>query len=340
MKKSLAIGAFCAVLFLIFSYPLLFRFSSSVFGDPQWPFDTYGTLYSIWWLKTAFLNGWNPDINTLLGHPFSVNLTHLPQQPLLTYPLMLFALIGGEIFAYNLYALICFALTGGVMAALCYYCTRNTLGSFLGAIIFTFSPNHMLQTMSHLGLSCIQWIALFVLSWLLLWEKRSWKTILFCTISICLLFLSNYYYFYFSLYFVICFFVMALGTVKRFPWSQYMKSLCLVGVFCALLLAPNIIKIAGTFFSVKSTSQAQSAGYQRSMNDLYKYGAHPSDYLLPSEYHPVFGQVTRWAQKNVLKRGRHWSDRTLYLGLVPMVLIALLWFYRRNLGPRDRFIVF
>jgi len=197
IKKSLLVGCGSLLLFLLISFPLILRFGSSVFADPNWPFDTYGTLYGIWWLKVAYQNGISSGVNSLLAHPFGLDWSQLPVQPMLTYPLLLFALIGGEIFSYNLFVLLNFALTGAITFALCYYCTHHVRGSLLGALIYTFAPNHMLQTMSHLGFSATQWIPLFILSWLYLWRERNGKGVLFCTMSTCFLFWSNYYFFYF-----------------------------------------------------------------------------------------------------------------------------------------------
>jgi uncharacterized membrane protein len=52
-----------------------------------------------------------------------------------------FGLSCGEIFAYNLFVLINYVLTGAIAYALCFYCTGHDRGSVLGALIYTFSAN-------------------------------------------------------------------------------------------------------------------------------------------------------------------------------------------------------
>lgn len=339
IKKSILVGLGCGLWFLILSFPLAFHFFTSVFADPKWPFDTYGTLYGIWWWKFAFQNGLSPDWNYLVAHPFGLDWSHLPVQPLITYPLLFFSLLGGEIFAYNLFVLINYVLTGAIAYALCFYCTGHDRGSVLGALIYTFSANHLLQTMSHLSFSAAQWVPLFILSWLYLWKTRTWKSVLICSLSICLLFWSNYYFLYFSLFFVLCFFVLALWHWKIIPWEKMGVRLLGVVLLSGLILSPQWVPLATKVFSKKPTAEIEASGYVRSEKDLVKYAARPSDYLLPSEYHPVLGKLTRWVQSNFIKKGRHWSDRTLYLGFFTLFVALALWFFRRRFTQPDRFLI-
>lgn len=338
IKKSIAAGFGALFLFLLVSYPLIFRLGSSVFAIPEWPFDTYGTLYGVWWLRTAFEQGISPGFNPLLAHPFGLDWSLLPVQPLLIFPLLLFSLIGGEIFAYNLFLILNFALTGGIAFALCYYCTGHTRGSLLGALIFTFSSNHLIQSMTHIGFSAVQWVPLFVLSALYLWEKRNFRSVLFCALSVCILFWSNYYFFYFSLFFIFCMVVFGLLSRQEMQWKRFLFLLALAGLLCGVFTAPQWIPLAKNYFLKQSTAEVRASGYVRSHKDLIKYAARPSDYLLPSEHNPFLSEVTEWYQKNISKKGRHWSDRTLYLGWIPLLLAVSLFFFWRKLSVRDRFL--
>lgn len=335
-KYLLSVAAGSAALFLAISYPLMFRFFSSVFADPQWPFDTYGTLYGIWWMKYAFQHGIAAGVNPLLAHPFGLDWSHLPTQPLFTWPLFLLSLVGGEIFAYNFFVVLSYALTGAFAFALCYYLTGHPRGSLLGALIYTFSANHLLQTMSHLSFSAIQWIPLFVLSCFYLWEKRSMRAAIFCAISFCFLFWSNYYFFYFSILFVLFFLFGTFFYRREFPLKGMGKLLAMVGLISGLLLLPQLIPLAKKALAPKASPEVAAAGYVRSLQDLAKYAGRLSDYFLPSEYHPISGRVTRWYQSKVTGKGRHWSDRTLYAGTFSLFMAPSLFFFRRRFTPRDR----
>lgn len=340
MKKAVAaVGALSAFLFLLFSWPLLLRFSSSVFADPQWPFDTYGTLYGVWWMKYAWAHGLASGKDILLAHPFGLDWSNLPVQPLVAWPLFFFSLAGGEIFSYNLFVVLNFALTGAAAYALCYYCTGHPRGSLLGALLFTFSSNHLIQTMAHVGFSALQWIPLFILCWLYLWEKRTWKGAVLCALSFCLLFWSNYYFFYFSLFFIACFLAVSLFNRKIFPWKGMGKLLLGAAFLAGALLSPQALPLAKKVLAPQTAPEIQASGYVRSEKDLQKYGARLSDYVVPSELHPIFGRIVRWAQKKGILAERHWSDRTLFLGTFSLGMVPVLFFARRRFSQRDRFLI-
>ncbi len=328
-----------ALIFLGLSFPLILNFKSSIFADPQWPFDTFGTLYGIWWFQAAWENGVSATQNTLLAHPFGLDWSSLPVQPLLTYPLFIFSFLGGEIFAFNFYVLTNFVATGVAMYGLCYYCTRHERGSLLGALIFTFSSNHLLQSMSHLGFSTTQFIPLFILCWIYFWEKRSWLSAFLCALSVCCLFWSNYYFLYFCLFFPLCYFGVSFFYRGLLAWKGAWTKLLGIGLFCGLLLSPQWVPMAKILLHKDPSAEVQASGYARSQKDVIKYAAHPSDYLLPSEYHPVLSKVTEWVQKNVLKKKRHFSDKTLYLGIFPLIVVFLLIFFRKRFESRDRFLI-
>ncbi len=337
--RLLQVGILTALIFLGISFPLILNFKSSIFVNPDWPFDSLGTIYAIWWFQYAWEHGIAPTYNFLLAHPFGLDWSHLPVQPLLTYPLFFFSLIGGEIFAFNFYVLFNYVLTGIVTYGLCYYCTRHERGSLLGALIYTFAPNHLLQTMGHLGFSSTQWLPLFILCWLYFWEKRSWFSAFVCALSICFLFWSNYYIFYFSLFFVLSFFCVAFFYRKLLAWKGGILRLMGIGFFCALLLAPQWIPIAKKVFTPNPSAEVRASGYARSYQDVVKYAACFSDYFLPSEFHPLLSKITHWHQKEITKKGRHFSDRTLYLGFFPLFMAIALLFFRRRYEQRDRFLI-
>lgn len=337
--QLIKVALITALIYLGMTFPLVLSFKGSVFADPNWPFDTFGTLYGIWWFQHAWEMGFSAGFNDLLAHPFGLDWSNLPVQPLLTFPLFLFSLLGGEIFAYNSFVLLNYVLTGVITYGLCFYCTKHERGSFLGALIYTFAPNHLLQTMGHLGFSATQWLPLFILCWLYFWEKRTLFSAFLSALSICLLFWSNYYFFYFSLFFVCCFFFVSLFSRRPLFDKRGFVYFLGMGLFCAILLSPQWVPIAKHVFNANPSAEVQASGYARSHKDLVKYAARPSDYLLPSEYHPVLSKVTEWYQKNVSKKGRHFSDKTLYLGFLPLIFVFLLFFFRKRFDSRDGFMI-
>lgn len=338
-RLEIFIFIFFVLITIILTYPLILNLNHSIFSDPEWTFDSLGSLYGIWWWKFAWKNGFRIGFNHLIAHPFGNDSSHLPAQPGIPYPLLLLSLIGNEFLAYNIFILISYILSAVFTFYLVYYLTRNKLGSMVSGIIFSFCQNHSLHAFSHLGLAVIQWMPLFILTLVVLNEKVNYKYAVLCASTFSLVTLSNYYYGYFMLIFAACFIIYKIIFIFRYNHAKINKSILLkiikiaavITLVITAFMLPFALSTIQNAFGKERQIETTSNVYKRPYNDLFKYSARVYDYILPSEYHPIFGKFTLGIVKKITGGQRHWSERTLYLGITPIFLaiVAVLGWKRK-----------
>lgn len=339
-KGEVIIFSFFILLTLVITYPLIFKMDRSIFSDPEWTFDSLGCLYGIWWAKYAWLNKFSSTFNHLVAFPFGVDSSQAPTQPGLSCPLLVLSLWQNEFFAYNFFILASFVLSAVIVYYLVYYLTKDKLASMFSGLVFAFCPNHSLQSFSHIGLAAIQWMPLYVLSLLMLNEERCYRNAIFLAFTFSLVTLSAYYYGYFMVIFTVGFILFKMAYGKWDKNYQVMKSeklktfkvIILAGVLALVMILPssyNMIKnkiLPQKPVCVQRTGRLEAVvtiKYKQPLSDLYRYAARGYDYLLPSEYHPIFGKLTQKIVKTISDGRRHWSERTLYLGLTPLFLAVM-----------------
>lgn len=331
-RLDIIIFSFFILLTLFFTYPLIFKIKNSIFSDPEWTFDSLDSIYGIWRWKHAWVNKTPFYFNHLLSYPFGVDYSQHPRQPGITFPLLVLSLVGNEFFAYNIFILVSFILSAIIMYYLAYYLTKDKLASMVSGIIYAFCPNHSLQAFSHVALAVIQWMPLFILNLFILYERVSYKYVIYCAFSFALVSLTNYYYGYFMLIFTAGFILyITIGPKKwsRNSWLgkisklKILKVIILLGMVTIVFILPFTYSAIKVAFTVERSQDMISAAYKRPYKDLFRYAARIYDYLLPSEYNPILGELTKEIVKKITGGQRHWAERTLYLGIVPLFLMVV-----------------
>ncbi len=338
--KDLLLFLFFAALTIVWTYPLIVRMHTSIFGDPRWTFDSLAIMRAIWWMKHTCAAGLSMDFDRLLGHPFGVDLGRAAvSQPLSSHPTLLLALWKDEFFSYNFYVMASYVLSAVTMFYLAYYVTRNRAAGFFAGLIYSFAPNRALQSFSHMGLAGTQWMPLYVLALLLLYRERSYRSAVLCGLTFSLVTLSIYYHGYFMLLFTGGFVVFLLlyqwkrAGVRRTHARSGFKLAALACTIVAAAVLPFTYRVVMTILVPSRSEEAVSLQYVRPAGDFERYAARVTDYVAPSEYHPVWGKVDFWFIKSYEKASRHWSERTLYLGVVPLGLAVfgvVAWRRRRR----------
>ncbi len=332
LKGEIVIFSFFILLTTVITYPLIFNMNNSIFGDPEWTFDSLGFIHGLWSIKDRLLNDVNHGQNNMVAYPFGVSgdtgKLKLYTSPLA--PLLLLVVWKNEIFAYNIYILASFILSGIFMYYLCFYLTKNRLASLASSIIFSFCSNHFLQAFSHMGMAQIQWMPLYILSLILVYERRTYLSAVFCGIAFSLVVLMNYYFGYFMIIFTagiilfrVGYGVRGTGHGLRDIRLKTLKVIILAGVVALVMILPSTYDTIKNIIQPQKSEAVISTQYRRAYSDLFTYSARTYDYLLPSEYHPVFGGLTRKIVKEITGGKRHWAERTLYLGITPLFLAIM-----------------
>ena len=205
--KSIALFAAVLLLFtlltVIFFRQWVSHLNSALIGPPE---DNMQDFWNVWYAAVAR----NP------GHFFFTNLIRFPEgTPLyyhsFAYPkvfaiALLSKFVGHDttslILLQNLSLLISFPLAGTAAFYLVRYFTANTAGSLMGGYIFAFNPSHVEHAMHHAHVSSIEFIPLFVLTYLLTIERKSLLFLFLTIIVYSLNALSCWYYLFYVAYFI------------------------------------------------------------------------------------------------------------------------------------------
>ena len=170
--------------------------NSALIGPPE---DNMQDFWNTWYTAVAR----NPD------HFFFTDLIRFPDFPTTTVLLTQKFLpslccqkfVGTSttslIFIQNSSLLISFPLAGTGAFYLVRYLTANTAGALLGGFLFAFNPSHVEHVMHHAGVSSIEFIPFFILTYLLTIERKS---LLFLLLTIILYAINALFCWYYLFY--------------------------------------------------------------------------------------------------------------------------------------------
>ena len=310
---------------MVMTWPLVTRMSGSIVGQLG---DNIYFVWMIGWFKKALFDlHVNPFNVWFLNYPEGWSLAYTeitPAQILIALP---FSLIGSPTLAYNAALMICFVLSGLGM----YIWVRHLTGRFDAALIagtiFAFIPFRFAHFLiGHLNLSGTQWFPFYFMGFFDLLESKkwSWKPVLLAGISLGLIGLTSQYYLYMVLILSAFMGVCYLLFIERAQLNsqQFWKGMA----YTAVVALPLVLVAVAPYVSLVN----QGAMPDRNLGILEMYSASPTDFILPSTQHFLWGQ---WI-------GAHfnrdmWVEGTLYIGLVSAVLGLLAWLKRKELAHRN-----
>lgn len=240
--------------------------------------------------------------------------------------------------AFNLVILVSFPLAGLTTYWLAKYLTKNSLPAFLAGLIFAFSPYHFWQSYTHVNLSQIQWLPVFLLAWLIFLRWPQLKNFLFLLLSYLLVFFTSFIYGYFAA--VLSGLVLVADYLFRRkthgqPYSFQFK----VFVAAFFTVALGMGGYYHRLFLVPGTGQVPVVREGRDIAHALALSARLWDYFLPAPDHPWWGKYfdeIRQLSSSPLK-----PESILYLGFVPLLLatLAIYRYWRKRKIAREFFIL-
>jgi hypothetical protein len=298
---------------IVMTWPLIIKLGHSVAGDLG---DNVQYVWLIGWFEEAlFRLHQSPFLAPHLNYPegWSPAYTELPVSMVL--PVLPISLAAGPVAAYNLSIFLSYVLSGLVIYFWVMRETGNQYSSLIAGSIFAFSPfrySHHLA--GHLNLLGTQWIALFLVFfiWLLLDRSRRRAYPVLAAISLGLVGLTSQYYLYMALLLSLIILIVRLVWIVRWEpldpqiWSR-------LGLF-ALVGIPLVFLVMLPFLQLESLGDLPA----RSIEYVRQYSASPTDFLLPSTTHILWG---RWVGENFDRS--YWVEATLYLGVFASVLAGI-----------------
>ncbi len=307
--------ALYTLLALLMTYPLVLQWTTAVPGDGV---DSWQNMWNMWWLKRALLEGHNPFTTTMIYYPQGASLllhTLNPFNFIISLPVHA---IFGLVVAYNT-ALIFSLVAGGYGAYLVARdVTQDSRSALLAGGVFSCSSYILAQALGHLNLIAAEWIPFAVLALRYASTSPSIKTIGIAGLCMAINVSCDWQYYLFILLWG-GWYALAIFWYGR-TLRAVMPVVAAIGVSLVLVL-PVLIPTAAL---ARETPRADTG-------DSYRIGtsADLTDFLIPSQLHPLWGDVS--AQAQVYKADSIIHNKTAYLGSVALALAVFgLWGHMRQ----------
>lgn len=307
---------FCAATALM-TYPVAFQMGRSVLGHLG------DNIYFVWlvrWYQSAFLDGGgHPFFNPLMNYPQGWNLSTTDTALASVLPGVPISAIFGPIAGYNFAMLLTFALSGFFMYLFVRSLTKSDLAGVLAGTLFAFSPYRMAHFLAgHLNLSGTEWFPLYfwgLYSLLCPGEKIRWGYVLLTGLSLAAIAFTSMYYLYMTLLISAIFVVTYLLFTHFKPLKT--KTFWLQALLAAGLALPFLAIALWPFVSLSNAGGIAS----RSLDYANMYSASPTDFILPSSDHFLFGA---WINQHFDRS--LWIEGSFYITLTGLVLaqVALI----------------
>ncbi|RLC78598.1 MAG: hypothetical protein DRI61_09655, partial [Chloroflexi bacterium] len=330
---------------LIMSYPLVLQFASAIPGDG---FDGWQNYWNLWWVKKALLEEHtSPYFTDYLYYPTGVSLlfhTLNPFNGLITLPVQL---LFGLTVAYNVVVIFSFVMAAYGTFLLAKYVLvqggqqpaasskQAFLTAFVAGLIYAFSPFHFAHLLGHMQVFSLEWVPFFALYLLRITNHETRingggslrQALVACSLVLILASLCDWYQtFYLGIFTAL--YLLWLWRRKALTGGVFLR-VGAVFVPFAILLSPLLMPMV---------MEAVHYNYMvMPLQHLELLSADLLAFFTPSEFHPLWG---RWAGKLASHFTASLSERTVFLGYVPLILAGTaLWKRWRDENTRFWFLV-
>jgi hypothetical protein len=309
------LSLFLLALTVVQTWPMITKLRTEL---PGWPSDNFAFLYKLWWFRTALLvTHESPLFDPNAYSPYGFNLAQGEVSYLNTIPGVPLGALFGDVAAYNLLSLLWFVV-GGIGG---YLLVREITGSrgaaLLASIAFAFCSHTLGHYAGHLQFLGTGWIALTFYFLERMFRTRSVKSGALAGLCFALVALGAWYYGYMVGLAVALFVVLRLWSVRH---DYHLRSLW-KPVLAALVV---VVAIAGPAV-LPSLEIWSQGGLRRSAAAADEFSASPTDYLIPNQLHPIWGDYSMRLQSD-----RPVYEASLYLGFVSISIALIGWALTRR----------
>lgn len=298
---------------LVSLFPAVLNFTEFKYGSNYHGFgsDSYGMLKDLWWRSEGKNSAYNDSGKFILeGYPNSIKPVEENQIP------FLFALgateVAGPVAGYNFSVFIGFLFTFLCAHLLAHRIFQDFHISLFVSVLFTVTSFHIYQSADHLDLSYFGIVPFF--AWLVLGTFENNKSVywpLFLTAAALSAFIHPYFTIILSLF---------LGTFVLFSFRlEWFKSIRFyASAAVAVVLSYGAVKLWQWSYSMPGESVF---AIQRDSSDLKTYALNFYDYIAPPVYSFFFSGAATWKMKLTELSGSNLAENTVYLGVLPLLLI-------------------
>jgi hypothetical protein len=310
------------------TWPLALRMRHSVVGEIG---DNIYFIFLIrWYQKAWFELGISPFFHPWLNYPQGWNLASTDTSLATTLFGLPASLLFGPTFGYNFAMLAMFILSGWAMYFWVRRLTASTAAGLVAGTIYAFLPNRMAHFLiGHLNLSGTAWFPLFFMGLYDLLRhasqgeplRKHWRAVLLTALSLGLIGFTSMHYLLMTVVISVVFVLAYLIAAERHrfrEWVFWRRLGIWLGAF-GLASLPLIFLAIRPFLGLNNQGGLAS----RAVSYVSMYSASPTDFILPSTQHWLFG---RWV-------GAHydrslWIEATFYIGAVALALGVIAWLRR------------
>jgi hypothetical protein len=297
--------AFYGAAFLVYSWPWARHFWSGFWCDDR---DGLQNVWNLWWVRKAIVQEHvSPWFTTWLHFPHGTTLVGHTLNPWNGFMGLALIPILGLVRTYNLIVAASFAATGAFMALLARRVSQSASGALVAGFAFTFSGYHWAHSWGHLQLVSLEFVPLFLLSWVRLLEAPTVGRGVLSGMALGLVLLCDYYYFFYC-----CLTVTVWLLMAAVGW---VRSVCIVRKHAHALLVFALVTIvlAGPF--VAALLRIQQTDAWLGVHDLRRFSADPLTLIVPGGSW-VLGRATRAFWGRIGDQAEH----SIHIGLVTLAL--------------------
>ncbi len=321
---------------VVMTWPLALRMGNQMVGQMG---DNIYFVWMIGWMKKALFElHANPFNVWFLNYPEGWNMAYTEITPAQLALAMPFSFIGGPVFAYNMALLLTFVLSGVGMYLWVRRMTGRTDAALIAGTLFAFVPYRFAHFLiGHLNLSGTQWFPFYFMGFFELLglgagasnahsrEERWawWKPALLTGVALGLIGLTSQYYLYMTLLISAFLALIYLAFLNRVRLRQ--ASFWRQALIAGAVAAPLVIAAVAPYVLLNQ----QGGLPDRNLGIVRMYSASPTDFLLPSTDHFLWGQ---WVGSHFNRE--MWVEGTLYVGVAALALAAVGFAKRKQLGQR------
>jgi hypothetical protein len=287
--------------------------------------------------------------------PFFTDALYYPHGLDLTYPLLFgmglplavsipFVHVLGVIPTYNLFIFSAFILTGYVMFLLVRYLTRDSRAAFVSAIIFAFSPYHMMRAVGHFNFATSgMWIPLYALFFLKAMRDGHILDVIIVPFVLALAFAASPYYAIFLGFFTVTYMIYSIISCRDSSLKRaLLRRLCFMVGLVLFLFLPVV-------WVLLTHAERESQLYSP-LAESSRWGADLLAFFVPSTHHSLWANFVRPFYNRFYAHAGNDTEQTVYIGYVVLALavvaiikapkaetrfwlVAALTFFELSLGP-------
>jgi hypothetical protein len=320
------------ILVVVMTYPLVFNITTYMPGFFSSD-ESFAVIWNAWMTKYSSLHHLSIKKTDFIAYPFGVDFfTNQPFALLWFSVNYLLAIFTTPALTYNIQVLSNLFLAAFFMFLLVRRITHDDYSAFFSGVIFGFCPYIFVRSWQHLGETYIWAIPMVLFSLFRLRDKNTVSVNIAIVISFVIASLNLFILVYILV-------IVALLLCYLFiRWNEnkiFIRRILFISLFVFLALLPQMYPVIRQMFILKATPPSVFNPYHRPFEDLFAQSARPLSYILPTAMHPLFGPFTRKFVGTKLY-GASFTEHTLYLGWVPMLLAFLAFRARRRMHKEKK----